>query len=333
MRIGLLDDDTVLEAITLAGRAPSVHNSQPWRWRVGETALHLYADWSRHVPVTDRDGRDLVVSCGAALHHLRVALAALGWGGTVRRLPDPDDPKHLASVRLFARRPRADDIALLSTIPARRSDRRLYSSWPVPEQLLDKLARFAAAQGCALRVVADPVPREDLLTAIADADREQRDDPRYRDELAQWSGRRSGSRDGVLSEVSTTVHPRPGDVRLRQFADPTLGEPEGAYADPDKGVLLVIGTAKDDMTARLRAGEAASAVLLRATSFQLASCLLSQPLETPRTRALVQQRVLGGALFPQLVLRVGWAHVTAEPLPASPRRAASEITEPLGPRQ
>ena len=71
-----VDRRTVRAAIELASRAPSVHNSQPWRWMVGPHSVHLYADLRRWLPATDADGRDLVVSCGAALHHLRVALAA-----------------------------------------------------------------------------------------------------------------------------------------------------------------------------------------------------------------------------------------------------------------
>ncbi|SDM35992.1 Acg family FMN-binding oxidoreductase [Allokutzneria albata] len=331
MKPGLPDHDTVLAAITLANRAPSVHNSQPWIWRVGDTALHLYADWTRHVPVTDPDGRDLAISCGAALHHLRVAFAALGWGTVAHRVPNPDDPNHLASVALFGRKPTAEDISLVSAIPARRSDRRLYSSWPIPEQLLEQLTKAAADEGCALRVATDAAAREELLRAIADADREQQDDPAYAAELAQWSGRGSAERDGVRSVLSTALHAGPDDVRLRVFSDPRLAEPSGSYADPDAGVLVVIGTPGDDLADRLRAGAATSAVLLRATGFQLASCLISQPLEVLGPRARVRERVLGGVLHPQLVIRLGWAHINADPLPASQRRPASDVIEPLDP--
>jgi len=97
---GLPDDRTVTTAIDLATRAPSVHNTQPWRWRIGDRSVHLYADLERQVSATDPDQRDLVMSCGAALHHVRVAFAALGWSTTVDRLPNPDEPDHLASLKL-----------------------------------------------------------------------------------------------------------------------------------------------------------------------------------------------------------------------------------------
>ena len=72
------DHETVRAAMALATRAPSVHNTQPWRWRIGAHSMHLYAEQSLHLAHTDPDGRDLLISCGAALHHAAVALYALG---------------------------------------------------------------------------------------------------------------------------------------------------------------------------------------------------------------------------------------------------------------
>ena len=92
------DVETIRSALMLAVRAPSVHNSQPWLWRIGDHTLHLYANRDLHLPRTDPDARDLMLSCGATLHHCQVAFAALGWQSKVRRLPNPADPNHLAVI-------------------------------------------------------------------------------------------------------------------------------------------------------------------------------------------------------------------------------------------
>src|SRR3954470_13566458 len=134
-----LDTTTARAAVALANRAPSVHNSQPWRWRIGPSSIQLFADPERALPATDPDGRDLRISCGAALHHLRVALLAAGVGSTVHRLPDPAHPLHLAAVETHSGEPDADARALAAAIDARRSDRRVFSTWPVPEVLLGEL--------------------------------------------------------------------------------------------------------------------------------------------------------------------------------------------------
>ena len=148
-----LDRATARAAIAVANRAPSLHNSQPWRWRIGDTSIHMFADTQRELPVTDPTGRDLRISCGAALHHLRVALRAAGLDAHVHRLPDAAAPRHLAAVEPFPRRPTDDDLALAAAVERRRSDRRMFSTWPVDVGLLDELRHAAEHEGAELRVL------------------------------------------------------------------------------------------------------------------------------------------------------------------------------------
>ncbi len=66
-------------------------------------------------------------------------------------------------------------------------------------------------------------------------------------------------------------------------------------------------------------------VLLTATALGLASCPLTEPLELAETRDEVRTKLLGGDGFPQMLLRVGWAALNADPLPATPRRPLSDV--------
>jgi nitroreductase len=321
-----LDQRTLRAAIELASHAPSVHNSQPWRWVIGPHTVHLYADLRRWLPATDADGRDLVVSCGAVLHHLQVALAATGLTARVHRLPNPDEQDHLAALEL---RPGAGpgaagdaDLGLATTMLARRTDRRRYSDWDIPTGFLNELVDHAAEQGAILRPVTAHA-RTVLLTAIRDADHTQEDLPGYRTETVLWSG---GATDGAgIPPANLLADPiGTGAGTARRFSAGTLEQ--DASPDDDGALLLVLGTASDDTLSRLRAGEAASAVLLHATTLGLATCPLSQPLEIGQTRAVVRDKVLGATLSPQLVIRVGWAP-TGPGLPPTPRRPVAETIE------
>jgi len=316
------DPDTLRTAVALAARAPSVHNTQPWRWRFGDGSVHLFADRGRQLAATDPDGRDLLVSCGAALHHVRVALAALGWATTVRRLPNPAVPDHLAGIELAPYEPTDLDIAAASMISRRRSDRRRMSDWPVSPDHLAQLAGRAHAEGALAVAVTDPGARFELAGAIAQAAVIQETLPDYALELAAWSGRARGDRDGV--PAATIPTDRDGDQRA--FPHGTLTQANGKrYGQQTE--LLVIATSGDDVLSRLRAGEATSAVLLAATELGLASCPLSQPLEIAGTRHQVRERVLGGMAEPQLIVRLGWAPTSAGPLPPAPRRDVDELIE------
>ncbi|MFI5589510.1 Acg family FMN-binding oxidoreductase [Amycolatopsis sp. NPDC051758] len=320
------DEFTVKTAVAMAVRAPSVHNSQPWYWRIGHSSLHLYADQDRLLHETDPDGRDLILSCGAALHHLRVGFAALGWASEVHRLPDPDEPDHLAAITLHRHEPTQDEVAMAAAIPRRRTDRRRHSSWSVPRGHVEAMARAAALEGTVLQA-AENSARHHLATAIEEAWLRHQSDPAYRTELAAWSGRHF-SPDGVPARNTPAPDDTPGALRTRAFADPLLPQPPDAKAEDDETVLLVLSTASDDRMSRLRAGEATSAVMLTATAFGLSSCPLTEPLELPEVRETVTEHVTGGS-FPQMVLRIGWAPANADPLVAAPRRDLADVLQPL----
>ncbi|GAA3434926.1 Acg family FMN-binding oxidoreductase [Kutzneria kofuensis] len=318
------DVRTLRSAVSLAARAPSIHNSQPWRWLLGATSLHLYADASRLLPATDPDGRDLMLSCGAALHHLQVALAASGWGTHVHRFPNPNEPDHLAAVEFLPRDASRNDVALAAAIQLRRTDRRRYTSWPVPSELIDDLARTAGAFGTVLMPATDPDDRYQLVVALSEASTQQEADEAYAAELATWTGRSPFVTEGVPATNIPAGERRHGDTTMRAFPNGQLTESGDRWED-DAGELLVLATSTDDVGARLRAGEAMSAVLLWATDFRMATCPLSQVLEIEATRNVVRDRVLDGFGVPQIVLRVGWAPVNAAPLPATPRRPLDDI--------
>ncbi|GFG97316.1 Acg family FMN-binding oxidoreductase [Mycobacterium timonense] len=315
------DAATVRTALTLASRAPSVHNTQPWRWRVDAAGVHLYADAGRQLPNTDPDGRDLILSCGTALHHCVAAFAAVGWRAKVTRLPDPADPAHLATIELSPHPADFVDIALAAAIPRRRTDRRHYSSWPVPVGDIALMAARAARAGVTLCQVED-IDRLHDIVAESVRDHLTKD---YLAELTEWSGRYF-SVAGVPARNAPL--PDPGaKIPGRLFAGAALPMAPDSSAADDNAVVLALGTRRDDRLAQLRAGEATSAVLLTATSTGLASCPVTEPLETAATREAVRADVFGDTDYPQMLLRVGWAPINADPLPATPRRDLDDVVE------
>jgi len=328
MSVTTPDQQTVLAAIALANRAPSVHNTQPWRWLVGNGTVHLMADRGRRLRVTDPDGRDLLLSCGAALHHLRVAYAALGWKAVVHHFPNEHDPDHLAAVEAQPHLTTDDDIALLRAITRRRTDRRRYTSWEVPAGHLDLLVRRTGQAGALLVPVVDSVTRWQLTRAIDAAARRQADDPDYQVELAAWSRTSFAAMDGVLA-ASGSPAMRHDDIAIRAFPGGSLANASTGRGEPDGGELLVLATPYDDTVSVLRAGEAVSAALLTATDLGLATCPLSQPLEVTATRATIRDQVLDGAVYPHLILRVGWAPTSAPALPRSPVRRTEDVVDYL----
>jgi nitroreductase len=324
MHQGLPHDNTIRTAIALATRAPSVHNTQPWLFRLGRETVHLYADPSRQLLSTDPQGRDLLMSCGAALHHLRVAFAALGWKCVVHRLPNPDEPDHLAAIELVAVEITDGAVRAAGMIDRRHTDRRRYSSLRPSDQLLATLTRRCAGEDVDLRPVVSATNRKRLILASQEAVVLQANDPDCLAELWAWSGMHVGATSGVPA-ASIPRAPAREDMPARPFWGGELIQPDEAGHEPDGEVLAVLGTVEDDRLARLRTGEALSAVLLAATEFGLASCPLSHVFEVGVTREFVYRQILGQALHPQVLVRLGWPPVSGAPLLPTPRRPIDEV--------
>ncbi|MHA6781916.1 Acg family FMN-binding oxidoreductase [Pseudonocardia saturnea] len=320
----LSDVATLRRAIEYAVRAPSVYNSQPWRWRVDANGVDLFADPDRHLLAIDPDGRDLLLSCGAALHHLVVGLAGLGVGARVDRFPDPENSDHLAHVTPVDSSPAPDEVQLAPAIPRRHTDRRRFAAHPVDDALLDVLVRRATDCGANLHVVAGDarIQLMGLITASATLQRQQAG---YAAELARWTGRYAAARDGIRSDTVAAGIGRPGEVPMRPFPRASLAQSPHSFEHEDASVLMVLCSGTDDRLGALRAGEAVSAVLLTATDLGLATTPLSQPLEVTDTRAAVSAHIVGPQLFPQIVLRVGWAQPASPDLAPTQRRNLDHV--------
>lgn len=318
------DDETVSAVLALATRAPSLHNSQPWLWRVGPQSLHLYADHTLHLKHADPDRRELIVSCGAALHHCVIALSALGWQATIHRLPNPAEPDHLASITVHPHPAGETDIALAAAITTRRTDRRTFSSRPVDLGDIAWMGARVARMGVSLRRVETTT---DFKAVLTQALWEHALDSDYAQELSTWSGRHAADA-GVPARNTPRSDPTSA-VPARVYAGSTLQQPLDAPPEYDNGVLLALATSGDDALSRLRAGEATSSALLTATVRGLATCPVSEVLEVAETRTMLRSEIFDDRYFPQMLVRVGWAPPGADPLPATPRRPVGDRVAPL----
>ena len=136
------------DAATAAGMAPSILNTQPWLWRVHPDRLELFANRRRQLAAGDPQGRQLMLSCGAALHHARIALAADGWAVHVARLPQASEPDLLATLVVSGRAPvTMESLRLAYVMRTRHTDRRPVSEQPIPEVGLRAIEAAARSEG------------------------------------------------------------------------------------------------------------------------------------------------------------------------------------------
>jgi hypothetical protein len=314
------------QVVAAAVWAPSVHNTQPWRFSAHGEQISLLADGSRRLMVADPRGREMMISCGAALFTARLALRALGYIPEFLLFPDPGDPMLVAELSWRGRAAPAEwEDRLFRQVPQRRTHRGGFDPLPLPAGLLAALRGGAQRDGALLRVVADDGRRAALATLVETAERAQRLDRDYVRELADWVPPPwSTRRDGV---PHTSYPARPGDTCPyypgRDFAHGHgwgVAGFTGVPAPRSAGVVCLLTTGADDPEDWVRAGQALQRVLLTCATCGVAAALHSQPLELGWLRELVRGQVSDDG-FPQLILRLGMVIQTA----VSVRRLPADV--------
>ena len=315
MRATGLATDARTALLESAVLAPSMHNTQPWRFALGTHSVRVYRDLDRWLRADDPTRSALYVSLGAVVLNLRVAAAELGYLARVSLLPDPDDPDCVARVTLAGGL--GVDAELASLFPylrRRRTNRRPFADRWVPERALHDLVRAAQADGTHLHMVRDPSVVRRLLGLAAEGTLTERHQLTRLLDRARWVGG-PRSRDGV---PSSALGPRPHE------AEPLVRDLAVRSADQDRPrarferyrVLAVLSTERDDPLGWLRAGEALQRVLLTASRWGLSASFLNQALDDDRLPELVPGGAEGAA-YPQMVMRLGYGAPT-DPTPRRP---------------
>lgn len=306
--------------IELALTAPSVHNTQPWLWRVVDDRIELYADRSRQLQVADPSGRNLTISCGAALHHLQVAAAALGWPAEVTRMPDPENPDHLATITLRPGYPTPRAESELAALRNRRTDRRRFTSWPVPPERLNHLAASVSGPGVQVVPLTDVSERFRVELLVSRAMTIEAADHRFADEQAAWVDH--SPVDGIPDSALPPVNGR-RPIRPSRFAGVPDPPPDGPLEASDG--LLVVCTDGDSPESWLWTGELLCRLWTEAMEEGLSLVPLSQVVEVAETRSVLYHDILGGLVHPQILVRIGWQEIARSPQPATPRRPLADV--------
>jgi nitroreductase len=298
------------DAVRTAGYAPSIHNTQPWQWRLTGDHLDLYLEPGRLLEVTDPDTRLAILSCGVALNHARVSLAAAGWHAAVTRMPNSAAPEHLARLSLTEHGP-ADPQAVhrVQTIRLRHTDRRPVTGAPVGDDEMRAITTAVESEATWLHILHRDQVLE-LAAAVDHAQSTEAAEPAWQAELTAWTGSArptgAGIPDGAIPDhaAQTTVFGRDfghhGDLPVNTEHDQTA-------------VFAMLYGYGDQRLDWLHAGEALSAAWLTGTELGVTVLPLSAPVEVAGSRETLR-RLIADLGHPYLVLRLG----TADPHGAGP---------------
>ena len=302
--------------------APSVHNTQPWRFDLRGDELDIVADRTRQLPVLDPTGRQLTISLGCALFNARVALAAGHLSAKVQRFPVDAPGDVVARLSIASDAPSQDPIRSYEPVlEQRQTNRRQFADEAVPADTVAALVAAAAAEDAILFPVRSEDDRLALTRLSQQADEIELLNPAYRAELRAWTSADGNRTDGVPAATVRHVDGRAqDDIPMRDFDTTGTGKLRGGTTPSRNQCLLLLGTRADDRHSWLRAGEALERVLLEITRRGFAASPLTQVVEVASTRSALRSE-LRFDWWPHVLLRVGRAPLA----PSSRRRRLVEV--------
>jgi hypothetical protein len=329
-----VDEHDWTQVVSAATRAPSIHNTQPWRFTAGPERLEVFLDRTRALPVVDPSSRQQVISCGSAVEFAVVALAAAGYLTEVDVATDDGDPDHLATVRIVGpHQPADEDAALAAAIERRHTVRAAFQTRAVPTELVDRLQREAASFDTWLKPITRSEEEVATVFLISRAEEMEQNDPAYRAELDRWMRTDPGADDGVPVGAVPSDDPRarPSNWLIRDFvvsrreqhAFLEPGDPDAPPPEVERPTVVLLGTAGDDHYAWLQSGRALGRLLLVGTASGVAASPLTQALDWPVTRNRLKSR-LSLVGHPQMLLRMGYPPESATDA-SSGRRPVSDV--------
>ena len=310
-----------------ATRAPSIHNTQPWRFVLRRDALEIHIDPNRRLHVIDPRGRQLTLSCGCALFNARVAVAGAGYGAKIQRFPDPIHPDLLARIVIDDSLPPEPDLAQLDpAIDLRRTNRRRFSDEIVPDEIVDVLIDAAQREGAEMVAITRPDDRVAVARLSKMADEYENTDPAYRAEVRAWTSDDPSRPDGVQAAVVPHVDAgADDDLPIRDFDTRGKGALPVRTRSGLNQCLLLLGMIEDSRMAWQRAGEALERVLLEIAQRGYAVSPFTQVIELAHTNELLHNE-LRLRMYPHVLLRVGRAPQT----PATRRRRLADVLTEAG---
>jgi len=322
--MSLLTDADVRWLVAQATRAPSIHNTQPWLFHWDGGALELHGDTQRGLTAADPQGRELVLSCGAALYNLRLGLLKLGFRGTTTLLPDARQPRLLARILVEPGNPADVRVRrMYAAMTRRHTHRGGFEDRPLSAELLVKLQQAARDEAATLHYVHDPGQRRRVLHLARAADRAQSADERIRSELAEWTPPpESRRRDGV--PASAYAHEPTALVDDLPARDFDLGRRYGRFdgVDQPPGGVAVLLTQFDLEVDWLQAGQALEHVLVTAAEHSAFATMHSQVIEVHNLRDELRREMCTSG-YPQILLRFGYS----ADVQLTPRRPVDDVLD------
>lgn len=320
-------EETMLRIVKYAVKAPSCHNTQPWRFRIRYDKIFLAPDFTRALPVADKDGHALYISMGCAMENLIMAANEFNYETKIEITGSENKPQ--IQVTLY-HEPEAGKSELFGYILKRQVRRNKYSNAKIPDNLLSELFNGHQDEGVMTKLFLSGNEIRELIPYVTEGTRRQFSNKTFVEELIRWirfSGKEAMLKgDGILaSSLGLTNTGRfIGKTVMKYFVSACS---EVRHMEKLTGAsvgLALFMVEQNDPYHWIRLGQSFQRFGLKAAKYEISHSHLDMPCEEPEVREKLISGFQLKGLTPLLLIRFGYS----EPVPYSFRRNFYNLLDP-----
>lgn len=319
---------TDLEVIARYGiKAPSGHNTQPWKFSFGENKIYVHPDFSRALPVVDSDNHALYISLGCAVENMVIAASRYGYRAGVS-LEEPEGGKPFIEISLSADEAIPKD-ELVAYIDKRQSTRNEYEDKAVPDSDLESLKNSFDFEGINVLLLTGGEGRDRLEPLIIEGSNRQFQNKKFVEELVKWirfSNKNARAKaDGLWAKCLGLPNiPRFMGKFVMKYLMSAKSEAKRWKKLIDATAGFALFTAdRNDAAHWIRLGRAFQRFALTATKLTISHAHVNMPCEEVEVRQKLAEEFRLGSKHPLLLIRFGYS----EKMPYSLRRDFDEVVK------
>lgn len=313
-----------LEIISYAAKAPSGHNTQPWRFNFTENTISIKPNFVVALPVVDSGNRELYISLGCATENLLIATTHFGYQARIIQCDKAEIKIELIKSSQAVKK------NLFHQIEWRQTNRNVYNGLKIKSEQLEKLQSLSSDENLKTYFAEIGSPLADTLTQyIAKGNEIQMNNKAFREELLSWmrfNGKQvKASGDGLSYKVFGNPA-LPGMIAkpiVRQFLKPNTQNKGDRKKIASSSHLVLFTTKHNTVEEWIELGQLLQRFSLTTTELGIASAYCNQPCEVVSLANELQKLLPIEEEYPTLLLRIGYA----SPMSYSPRKKIEEVVD------
>ena len=306
-----------IQIASYASKAPSGHNTQPWKFHITDSTITVLPNLDVALPVVDRNNRELFISLGCAIENLCIAASYFGYTNHIIECSIE------AIILELTKNALTIEDSLFHQIEKRQTNRNIYNGNKISDGILQQLQSIPKENGIQFYFTEINTPFANTITQyIMKGNEIQMADIAFKNELLSWMRFNKKQVEATHNGLSYLVFGNPPLPRILArpivslFLKPNAQNKSDRKKIDSSSHFVVCTTKQDTIEEWINLGRTLQRFLLKVTEIGISYAFLNQPCEVAALAFDLREKLPVNKEHPTLIMRIGYA----KQIPYSPRK-------------